>query len=222
MISADQLKFRIGGKDVIVQIDESKFGKRQYNRGKRVDGNWVFGGTEYVYDQIKQRWKVRRTFSVVVKDRTRETLFEEIEKWILPETIIWSDLWKAYTKIPKIPGKNYAWEGVNHSLEFVTEKGVHTNCIEGHWRILKAKVPNKHYHDAPALQEHLNTQTFFYDNKHQRWSELMYQLRYVRYSKERRSYFYVLQDKSSIEYFARKDDNERTESAKPLAEQFDM
>lgn len=35
---------RIGGPGKHVEIDESKFGKRKYHRGKRVDGVWVFGG----------------------------------------------------------------------------------------------------------------------------------------------------------------------------------
>ncbi|KAG1125074.1 hypothetical protein G6F37_013952 [Rhizopus arrhizus] len=29
-----------------IQIDESKFGKRKYNRGSRRDGVWVFGMVE--------------------------------------------------------------------------------------------------------------------------------------------------------------------------------
>jgi hypothetical protein len=36
----------IGGPGKIVEIDESKFGKRKYHRGRRVDGLWVFGGIE--------------------------------------------------------------------------------------------------------------------------------------------------------------------------------
>ena len=37
---------QIGGPGKIVQIDESKFGKRKCHRGHRVEGQWVFGGIE--------------------------------------------------------------------------------------------------------------------------------------------------------------------------------
>ncbi|KAG0442322.1 hypothetical protein DMUE_0356 [Dictyocoela muelleri] len=39
-------KFLIGGDQLVVEIDESKFGKRKYNRGHRVRGTWVVGGVE--------------------------------------------------------------------------------------------------------------------------------------------------------------------------------
>ena len=36
---------QVGG-DVIVQVDESKIGKRKYHCGHFVEGQWVFGGIE--------------------------------------------------------------------------------------------------------------------------------------------------------------------------------
>ena len=61
----------IGGVGKRVQIDESKFGKRKYNRGWRVEGQWVFGGIE---DDS------RRSFLVPVARRDRATLLPLIEK----------------------------------------------------------------------------------------------------------------------------------------------
>ena len=37
---------QIGGPGIVDEIDDSKFGKRKYNRGRKVDGCWVFGGIE--------------------------------------------------------------------------------------------------------------------------------------------------------------------------------
>ena len=37
---------KIGGLNRVVEIDESKIGRRKYNRGHPVQGQWVFGGVE--------------------------------------------------------------------------------------------------------------------------------------------------------------------------------
>ncbi len=37
---------QIGGVGKVVEIDESKFGRRKYYRGRYRDGHWVFGGVE--------------------------------------------------------------------------------------------------------------------------------------------------------------------------------
>ena len=47
----------------MVEIDESKFGKRKYNRGRMVDGHWVFGGIER---------GTTKSFMVVVDDSTTQ------------------------------------------------------------------------------------------------------------------------------------------------------
>ncbi|KAG1035347.1 hypothetical protein G6F43_013243 [Rhizopus delemar] len=54
------------GQPIVVEIDESKFGKRKYNKGKRVDGVWVVGGVE--------RTPERKVFLLTVPNRNQNTL----------------------------------------------------------------------------------------------------------------------------------------------------
>jgi hypothetical protein len=58
----------IGGKGIIVQVDETKMGKRKYHRGHRVDGAWVLVGVEITPE--------RGIFAEVVEDRTISTIAE--------------------------------------------------------------------------------------------------------------------------------------------------
>ena len=63
---------QIGGQNIIVEIDEAKFGKRKFHRGKHVDGTWVFGGIKRENNQ--------NLFLVPVEDRSAETLVPLIQK----------------------------------------------------------------------------------------------------------------------------------------------
>lgn len=78
---------KLGGIDKIVEIDEAKFGKRKYNRGRIVDGEWVFGGLERGSKEV---------FMELVPDRSANTLLQIIKRKIEPGTTIMSDCWKAY------------------------------------------------------------------------------------------------------------------------------
>ena len=120
---------QIGGKGVRVQIDESKFGKRKYHKGHRVEGQWVFWGIEE---------NSRECFMVTVEKRDRDTLIPLITKWIKPVSIIISDCWKAYDALKDMDFEHLK---VNHSVQFVSDDGNHTNKIEGHWRQAKYSFP---------------------------------------------------------------------------------
>jgi len=121
----------IGGPGTVVEIDESKFGKRKYNRGKRVDGVWVFGG-------IERDTTPPKCFFLTVEDRSAATLIPIIKQYILPGTTIVSDCWKSYSSLRD---EGFLHQTVNHSIEFVSESGAHTNNIESRWNALKKSLP---------------------------------------------------------------------------------
>lgn len=152
MIEASE---RIGGPGKVVEIDESKFAKRKYNVGHRVTGGWVFGGRE--------RDDKCKVFMVPVEDRKAETLLAIIQHWIAPGSIIWSDCWKSYERIPKLP-EGYSHATVNHSKNFVDPKtGTCTNRIESDWRHAKAEFPR--FGTTPAhYQGYLSV--FMWKRKH--------------------------------------------------------
>jgi transposase-like protein len=121
---------QIGGPGKHIEIDESKFGKRKYHRGKRVDGVWVFGGIER---------ESKRCFFEIVSDRSAETLIPIIKKYVKPGSVILSDCWKAYSKLQS---EGYIHLTVNHSIEFKNnETGACTNLIESTWNAVKKSLP---------------------------------------------------------------------------------
>ena len=121
---------KIGGEGKIVEIDESKFGKRKYNVGKLVIGKWVFGGLCR---------ETRDFFAIPVEKRNSPTLLQCIRDYIEPGTTIISDCWKAYDCLSE---EGFTHLKVNHKLNFVDPKTkAHTNNIERKWRDLKSRVP---------------------------------------------------------------------------------
>ena len=120
---------KLGGKGKVVQIDESKFGKRKYHQRHHVKSQWVFGGIEE---------DSRKCFLVAVEKRDKQTLLPMIQQWIEPGTIIVCYCRKAYLKLE---AHGYEHRTVNQSVEFVNKDGDHTNKIEGHWRHAKCKLP---------------------------------------------------------------------------------
>ena len=143
----------LGGFGKTVQIDESKVGKRKYNRGHRIEGQWMFGGIEE---------DSRNSFIIAVDRRNEDTLLPLIKFWIKPGTKIVSDCWKAYTKLEE---NGYEHETVNHSKEYVNQNGYHTNKIEGHWRQMKASLPT---HGRRRFHYHYYLAEFLWRYKHRK------------------------------------------------------
>lgn len=96
-----------------IQIDESKFGKRKYNRGSRRDGVWVFGmvealrtGITYSYtdpttgvQETRQKFSAGRRMLCTVPNRTAATLLPILYQFCKEGAVIRSDGWRAYSSL---------------------------------------------------------------------------------------------------------------------------
>ena len=121
----------IGGNDIVVEIDESKFGRRKYNKGHKVDGVWVLGMVEKTLE--------RRIKIIAIDERTKNSLNNVINNSVDSKSIIHTDCWKGYNDLKN---KFKIHNTVNHSKNFKDpETGVHTNTIEGCWYAVKSSVP---------------------------------------------------------------------------------
>ena len=75
----------------------------------------------------------------LVDHRDAATLLPIILAHVQPGTTIWSDGWAAYNNLATTPAIS-GYSTVNHSVEFVSPTGVHTNHIESYWNRAKIKL----------------------------------------------------------------------------------
>lgn len=154
-------KEKLGGEGTVVEIDEAKFGTRKHNKGRVIDGQWVFGGVER---------GTKKMFLIAVPDRKAKTLLKLIKAKIAPKTSIYSDCWKSYKGIEKLEKMGYIHNTVNHSENFVDPTtGAHTQTIERSWREVRCAVPKygkRKAHYAGYLAEYIFKRIF--TNRNQR------------------------------------------------------
>ena len=138
-----------------VQIDESCFGKRKYNRGRTGNGVvWVFGACD--------ARKGGDVYMVPVIRRDSNTLVPIIQSWCPPGCIINSDCWVAYNNLDNYGFEHYT---VNHSQNFVNPVTLeHTQRIESLWKSAKSFLRNHHYKSHLHLEEYIAEWCFRYNN----------------------------------------------------------
>lgn len=123
------------GSAKVVEIDESLFFKRKYNRGRFTNGQWYVGGVER---------GSRRCFIVPVENRNAQTMMNVIQDNVLPGTIIITDEWRAYSRAME-DLTQYTHHTINHSLYFVdpVNPNINTQRIENFWSGSKAFLREK-------------------------------------------------------------------------------
>jgi ISXO2-like transposase domain len=128
--------FNLDGSRKVVEIDESMFFKRKYNRGRLNNGQWFVGGIER---------GSKKVFIVPVLNRNAQTMREIINEFVFPGTIIVTDEWLAYGAAIRELNGDYIHKTVNHSQNFVhpSDSDVHTQNIEGIWSKSKMFLRSK-------------------------------------------------------------------------------
>jgi transposase-like protein len=103
----------------IVEVDETYIGgKKSGVRGAKLDKSIVFGAVE----------RSGRAKLAHVRTAGSRVLIPEIEKFISPNAVIYSDQLTAYKNLGR---RGYAHDSVNHSILEFARGSVHTNTIEG-------------------------------------------------------------------------------------------
>ena len=126
---------RIGGAGHIIEIDETMVFRRKSHKGRLTqfqnDQIWVFGGIDR---------ETKLCFAEVVEKRDEQTLLSVLKKYVLTQSIVYSDGWRAYSNLG---AHGYIHDFVNHSQNFLKplDNNVHTQTIERKWRSLKESIP---------------------------------------------------------------------------------
>ena len=71
----------------IIEIDESKIGKRKYNKGHLLEGVWIFGMVERVFK--------RKILLFRVDDRTKSILRLHLSRCVIRNSMKYGDCWKG-------------------------------------------------------------------------------------------------------------------------------
>ncbi|CAF1096510.1 unnamed protein product [Brachionus calyciflorus] len=107
---------KIGGPGHVVEIDESKVGKRKYNVGRIIEGSWILGMIDL---GTNENPNAEGEFILEIcpgNSRDGETLLALINKHVAKGSTIITDCWKSYNGL-----ENDGFEHlrVNHNYNFV-------------------------------------------------------------------------------------------------------
>ena len=122
-----------------IELDESYFGGSR--KGKRGRGA---AGKVAVFGLLKRGGKV---YTQVILDAKTETLMPIIRQKIKPDSVVYTDCWRAYNALDVSEFKHYR---INHSKLFA-QKHNHINGIENFWNQAKRHmrkfngVPRQHF-----------------------------------------------------------------------------
>ena len=121
-----------------IEVDESYFGDKR--KGKRGRGA---AGKIPVFGVLKRGGRV---YTKIISDASSETLIPIIKRKVIPDSIVYSDSWKAYNVLDVSDFKHFR---INHSELFADKKN-HINGIENFWNQTKRHM--RKFNGVPKAQ----------------------------------------------------------------------
>ncbi len=104
-----------------------------------------------------------RVVASKVPDASALSLMPQIEKRVLPESVVYTDEWKSYNRLAR---SGYQHRRIHHAQEIYVMGDVHTNTIEGFWSLVKRGISGTHHAvSAKWLQGYLNEYAWRYNHR---------------------------------------------------------
>jgi transposase-like protein len=145
-----------------IEVDETFIGGKARNmhvaqRQRRITGT---GGKDkaVVMGMMERGGEVR---TVVVDNRRKKALQEEVKKHVEAGSALYSDELKSYEGL----AGDYAHQVINHAVAYVDGK-VHTNGLENFWSLFKRGIHGTYVSVEPYhLFRYLDEETFRFNNR---------------------------------------------------------
>jgi transposase len=113
-----------------------------------------------VFAAVERRGRIK---AEVVPNSRQTTLEKKVREYVVPQTILYTDDFKAYQRIGRT---EYVHRRINHSAKVYVQGDVHTQTIEGFFGLFKSGVRGA-YHAVSHkwLQGYLNEYTWRYNRR---------------------------------------------------------
>ncbi|HVT64378.1 MAG TPA: IS1595 family transposase [Mycobacteriales bacterium] len=102
-----------------------------------------------------------RVRAVHVEDTKTVTLLPHVMKYVVPESVVYTDEYSSYKSLPK---HGYDHRTISHKDSVYVSGDVHTQTIEGFWSLVRRGIAGTHHMvSAKHLQGYLNEYVFRYN-----------------------------------------------------------
>jgi transposase-like protein len=152
-----------------VEVDETYIGGRLRNKDRREAAvqrpgkrPYTFKSRAVVYGAAERKGRIR---AAVVPNSQGQTLLPITRRYVLPESLIYTDEWLPYSHLS---GMGYTHRRIRHKAFVYVDGDTHTQTIDGFFGLFKNAVRGVHHGvSAKWLQGYLNEYVWRWNRREQ-------------------------------------------------------